>query len=233
MRYSTVIVLALGTALVVTGCKSAKAGDACTGNPQCTGRQAALLCVSGKYVATGCKGPDGCMKSPFRCDYRGNAGGEACYEPASPASPMSCTPDKKARVRCAKGKLERDECDGPKGCSPRTETTMSCDRTLHAGSACSSDGDWCSSDGADWLQCREGKLVVAGKCRGPSHCRSLGDAIACDSSLGEPNDPCVGQTKACSGDGKSLLACRSNALVLDSTCPPGKTCRPSQDPACN
>jgi hypothetical protein len=225
--------VALALALVGVGCKSAKAGDTCSGDPQCTGAHTALLCISGRYTAAECKGPDGCTKSPFRCDYRGNANGDACFEPASPAAPMSCAPDKKARFRCAKGKLERDECDGPKGCSPRTETTMSCDQTVHAGSPCSGQGDRCSSDGADWLQCREGKLVVAARCRGRAHCQPLEDTVACDSSVGELRDPCFGQAKACSVDGKSLLACKGNTLQVDATCPSGKTCVPSADPSCN
>jgi hypothetical protein len=145
---------------------------------------------------------------------------------------MSCTSDKRARVRCVKGKLERDDCDGPKGCFPKTETTMGCEKALRVGAACSLDGDWCSDDHVDWLQCQKGKLVTVAKCRGPAGCKAFGETIACDTAFGDENEPCVGTSEACSVDKKAILECASGRFRVRSTCPTGRTCASGPSPAC-
>lgn len=225
--------LVFAVVVLLAACKP-KPGDKCAEPGVCFDRQTALLCgANGRYEAAACKGPDGCTEGPLRCDFRGNAHGERCVDLAD-GHPMQCTADKKARVRCSEGKVDRDECDGPKGCYSKTATTTACDRAYKAGAACSVDGDWCSNDNLEWLKCRDKKMFVAARCRGPLRCTSLTDAIACDTSVGEPNDPCVGEGKSCSVDGKAVLACKGASLVVDTSCAEGKTCRPSSStPACN
>lgn len=222
----------VGALMALFACRSAKVGDACSGENVCTGPESALVCVSGKYAAAECRGPDGCRKSPFSCDFRESADGSPCYESRAPAAPMSCSGDRKARVRCFKDKVEREACEGPQGCFPKGETTMGCDRALRAGAACTQDGDWCSGDGSDWLQCREGKLVVAAKCRGRQGCKAFGETIACDSSLGEVGDPCLGKAETCAVDRKSILACAASRLAVHQACPSGKQCDASEVVAC-
>jgi len=213
----------LAVAVTTLGCK-AKVGEKCSGAGVCDGRSAALLCdPSFKYVGATCKGPDGCTDSPFRCDFLGNAKGDPCSD-LTEGHPMRCTADKKARLRCVDGKVDRDECDGPQGCFPKNETTMGCDRAFKAGSPCSSEGDWCSDDRKERLTCAAGKLVVAGKCRGPRGCKSLDGLIACDVSLAELGDACTLDATACSVDGTKLLACREGKFQLEKACSAGNPC---------
>jgi hypothetical protein len=215
-------------AALVAGCKP-KPNDKCSGAGVCQDAHTALVCNgSFRYETVSCNGPDGCSTSPFlHCDYRGNAAGERCAD-LREGHPQECTPDKKARVSCPSGKVVRDECEGPRGCAPRTEQTMSCDRALRAGASCSADGDWCSDDKADWLECRENKLVAVARCRGPKGCQlnsipGLGSAIECDVSIAEQGDPCVGKVTGCARDRAAVLEC-ANRKFEPSPCAPGKRC---------
>lgn len=218
--------------LALAACKSAKPGDPCasTGDNQCTGPETALVCIQGKLTPATCKG-GGCQKSPFTCDYREAPHAAPCFERSSPAAPMACSADKKARVRCVKGVVERDECEGANGCFPKSETTMGCDRAFKAGAACSSEGDWCSDSGDDWLQCRHGKLEIAARCRGPARCKPFADTIACDTSFGAASDPCIGTAETCSVDKRSVLRCEAGLLRVHAACPTGKACDPAH-PGC-
>lgn len=223
----------LGAALVVsvcaTGCKG-KVGDKCSGAGSCQDARTALVCgTSSRLELVECKGPDGCSEAGgLSCDFRGNAARDKCINRGD-AHPQLCTPDKKARVQCVKGLVERDECDGPQGCTAKTEQTMACDRTMKVGGSCADDGDWCSGDTIDWLQCKDGKLIVAAKCRGPKHCRSGRDRglgvqiIQCDVSVSEANDPCIGSGKSCTADKTALLAC-TKGHMQPSPCGGGHTC---------
>jgi hypothetical protein len=224
--------LALLAGIALSACGKPKPGDACKGGGVCLDAQGgALVCVSGKWVETSCKGPDRCIKEPFKCDVRGNAAGDACLE--EEGRPMVCSTDKKARIRCTANKIERDECDGKQGCFSKTAATMGCDKRLKAGDACSLNGDWCSSDQKDWLTCKDGKLVVAGHCRGPAACAPFADTVACDVSVAEAEDPCSGTTTACASDKKSVLACRGGTMKVDQPCPADKPCSASgREAAC-
>lgn len=192
----------------------------------CTGAGEALLCVDGTYVAAPCKGPSGCKSAPFACDYSESEHGVACVEGETPA-PMKCTANKKARVRCKSGKVDREECDGPQGCYPRTAISMGCDHAFKAGTSCSIDGDWCSDTGDEWLQCQGGKMVPVAVCRGPLKCKPFEGTIACDTSLGQANDPCVGAAKSCTSDRAAVLACVEGHLRVETTCTEGKRCDPA------
>lgn len=220
--------LLLSLIVATIGCKG-KPGDRCSGAGECDGRDKALLCgLSAKYVNATCKGPDGCTASPFRCDFRENAAGDPCSD-GTGSHPMHCTADTKARVRCVGGKVDRDACEGPLGCYRKSETTMGCDRALKAGATCTADGDWCSTDGKEWLTCKEGKLVIAAKCRGPGACKPFGDAVACDVSIAEVADECAGSGHACSVDKTKVLSCAAGKLKVEKACAQGKSCRSSSD----
>lgn len=222
----------LSVVVLLAACRNAKPGDPCssTADDTCTGTNAALLCIDGKLAPATCTG-GGCQKSPFTCDYREAPNGGACFERSSPAAPMACSENKKARVRCVKGVVERDECDGARGCYPKSETIMGCDRALRAGAPCSSDGDWCADGASEWLQCRSGKLEVAARCRGPAGCKPFADTIACDTSIGAEGDPCIGTSEACSTDKRAALRCERGQLRVHTSCPPTKACDPAR-PGC-
>lgn len=224
--------VALGVA-----CKP-KAGDSCKpGEGACSEAPAALVCVDGKLAPTTCKGADGCTPRPFRCDFRGNAPGDPCIEAEQGAT--YCGPGWKSRVTCVNGKVAVEQCDGPAGCYA-DGTSKGCDRIRKVGADCTkrsagvdAEEDFCSSDKRDWLQCRAGKYALVAHCRGTGGCRSQGDVITCDTSVGELGDACVGKFRTCSTDVSRILRCDGSKLGEDEVCGKGKACRvQSGEPSC-
>lgn len=209
-------------AMLVAACKAPRAGDRCSGAGQCVDGNAALICREGVLVAATCDGA-GCQKSPFRCDYRREPTGAACFEAMMP-SPKVCSEDAGARVRCVRGAVERDECDGPSGCHLEGTQTIACEKMLRAGAHCGLEGDWCAQNEPAWLECRKGTLAVAARCRGPAGCQPFGGTIACDTSIGADGDPCIGATKSCSANLRSVLACVDGMLKVETTCREGTAC---------
>ena len=114
---------------------------------------------------------------------------------------------------------------------------MTCDKVFRVGSACTAAGDWCSSDGKEWLTCTAGKLSLASKCRGPGGCQRIdlgdvGGTVACDVTVGEPGDACTGAGRACTADARSVLVCAEGKLHVETTCGVGKECRVESSAAC-
>jgi hypothetical protein len=180
--------IALVSALSLASCKP-KEGGSCTRDSICGDPSTQLVCISGKWAAMPCKGPDGCAvdrNGEVSCDMSGNATDDAC---AQTDGKMVCSPDKKSRVRCVKRKTEIVSCDGPAGCAPKRSATktVSCDRIprYHPEDTCI-DGtdDACDADRKLWLTCEGGKWKVESPCRGSRGCSfnaALG-AIACDNN---------------------------------------------------
>jgi hypothetical protein len=151
-----------------------------------------------------------------------------------PTAGMPCT--KKGEIVCSSGTealmcvgqaYVSAACDGPKGCYQRTKRTMGCDWIVRAGAPCSTDGDWCSDTGQEWLQCKGNKMETVAICRGPLGCAPLEDTIACDTSLGHVNDPCLGTAQTCSADKRSILVCSSGHLGVERTCEAEHACDPA------
>ena len=114
-------------------------------------------------------------------------------------------------------------CKGAKGCS-RSNVADECDDTLaREGDPCppSPPLDYaCTADRARALFCKDGRYALWRACRGPDACRvEDGRNVRCDTTLGEPGDPCGQQgTYACSSDSKAMLLCDGSAVVLASSC---------------
>ena len=71
----------------------------------------------------------------------------------------------------------------------------------------------CSTDSTEALVCREGRFALWRACRGPDGCKVDGRDVHCDTSLGDPGDPCAQQgSYACSTNGKAMLRCDGAAL---------------------
>jgi hypothetical protein len=120
-------------------------------------------------------------------------------------------------------------CKGSRGCA-RTGEDDACDDTIAAeGDVCprSPPLDYaCATNHADALACRDGHFDLWRHCRGPQGCRVLdGRNVHCDTSLGEPGDPCErAGTFACSVDGQTMLACDGRTLAPASSCRGPKAC---------
>jgi hypothetical protein len=125
-------------------------------------------------------------------------------------------------------------CKGAHGCSHKSDADECDDTVAAAGDPCprSPPLDYaCSADGAKALVCKEGRYDLWRSCRGPEQCKVEGGRnVRCDTTLGEPGDPCGQQgTYACSSDGKSMLVCDGSALAPASTCRGPDGCRIQRD----
>jgi hypothetical protein len=125
-------------------------------------------------------------------------------------------------------------CKGARGCARRGDADE-CDDTLAADDDPCPRGpplDYaCTADGARALACAEGTFRLWRACRGPEGCRVVdGRNIQCDTSLGEPGDPCAQKgTYACSADRSTMLVCDGAALARASSCRGPEACHVERD----
>jgi hypothetical protein len=114
-------------------------------------------------------------------------------------------------------------CKGAQGCSRKGDTDE-CDDTVAAeGDSCPYNPplDYaCTADKARALVCRDGRYALWRACRGPDACQIEGGRnVRCDTTLGEPGDPCAQQgTYACSSDARAMLLCDGSTLAPASSC---------------
>jgi len=114
-------------------------------------------------------------------------------------------------------------CKGAQGCSHKGDADE-CDDTIAAeGDACPQNPplDYaCTPDKARALVCKEGRYALWRACRGPDACQIEGGRnVRCDTTLGEPGDPCAQQgTYSCSSDTKAMLLCDGSNLGAASSC---------------
>jgi hypothetical protein len=88
-----------------------------------------------------------------------------------------------------------------------------------AGGSCREDLKGVCGDRSTMLRC-EGRTYVAIPCPGPNGCRSDGETVHCDESVGSLGDTCSSDdgALACSADGKDLLVCIDHTLVHSASC---------------
>ena len=169
--------------------------------------------------------------------------GDVCG--AADEGSYTCTSASEALL-CKAERLVHRDCRGPNGCAANK-----CDRSIgREGDACSErnagyyDGFdvVCTEDRKALLVCRDGKLAIDARCRGPNGCTGAGYPItqrSCDQTLGEVGDPCNRNLAtnntlgACSVDKKSSLSCdrddhHGGKLVVSKTCDKG--CSVGPDP---
>jgi len=124
-------------------------------------------------------------------------------------------------------------CKGAQGCSRRADVDECDDTVATRDDACPRNPplDYaCSPDHAEALVCKEGRFGLWRACRGPDACKVDGRNVHCDTTLGEPGDPCAQQgTYACSADGKAMLQCDGSALAPASSCRGPLGCRVDHD----
>jgi hypothetical protein len=191
----------------------------------------AALAASAGFVGSGCRArpaPGGTCRVAEQtvCSARDRA--LVCEAaPLAPPDPgaatMTAAPPAPART------WTPVPCKGARGCG-RAGDEDECDDTLAVeGDACprSPPLDYaCATTLTDALVCKEGRFDLWRHCRGPKGCRVIdGRNVHCDTSLGEPDDPCErAGTFACSVDGKTMLACDGKVLVAASSCRGPKAC---------
>lgn len=127
-------------------------------------------------------------------------------------------------------------CHGARGCTRRGEADECDDTTAAAGDACPRNPplDYaCTADHAQALVCEGGRYALWRACRGPEGCSVEGGRnIHCDTTLGEPGDPCArAGTYACAVDRQTLLVCDGARAALKpaSSCRGPKGCQVERD----
>jgi hypothetical protein len=156
------------------------------------------ICSLAFVVATGCKPHAGssCDKGESRCQ------------------------DRTTQLACQNGSYVATPCRGPGGCA-LTAAGISCDISKNrAGDRCSTDDEGAAicKDQRNMLVCRSGQYRLEA-CRGPDGCQMEGTRAKCDTSVALPGDTCKDLgSKACSVDGKQLLACTNDKMTLTNYC---------------
>jgi hypothetical protein len=158
------------------------------------------------------------------CRSKPSAGGKC-----KPGESLVCATRDRALV-CESGAWAEMPCKGAAGCAGHGES-FECDDTVAGeGDHCPSDPpvDYaCTADQAAALVCTEGRFALWRRCRGPDGCKVEGGRnVHCDTTLGEPGDPCAqAGTYACSSDKALLLACDGSAFHPASSCRGPSGCR--------
>jgi hypothetical protein len=136
-----------------------------------------------------------------------------------------CIDGQRALV-CQGEKFIETPCRGKKGCRLEAERTA-CDVSANQeGDACSTDeeGSAVCSDPSTLLACRKGTYVRT-PCRGKGGCVEEVGRSLCDATVAESGEPCaVDGKKACSTDGKQVLACAAGTMTSLYDCRGGRGC---------
>jgi hypothetical protein len=125
-------------------------------------------------------------------------------------------------------------CKGSAGCSRHGNVDECDDTKAVSGDPCprGTPLDYaCTPDRAQALVCRDGRFGLWRQCRGSEGCQVVeGRNVRCDTSLGEPSDPCAQKgTYACSADRQSMLVCDGTTLTPASSCRGPDGCRIQRD----
>jgi hypothetical protein len=157
------------------------------------------------------------------CRERPAAGGR-CSVPdqlvcARPDRALLCEPAASGGVRA----WQEVPCKGARGCSRRDDDDACDDTMADDGDPCprSPPLDYaCTSDRSRALVCKDGRYALWRACRGADGCQVEGGRnVRCDTTLGEPGDPCAQQgTYACSSDTQAMLLCDGSSLAAVSSC---------------
>lgn len=218
--------IALGV-LVLAGCKPG-VGSACQkGDARCLDAARALVCESGHFVETPCRGKDGCSTKleVTACDIHGNQPGDACSTDEE-GSAVCAGPN--AMLACHGGKYVSVACRGGRGCAEEGGRAECDESVAESGERCVFDGKKaCSADGKHLLVCAAGQNEARYECRGEHGCSIVRGKIDCDVSVarsGDACDPAFEGTFSCTEDALAIVRCSGGHFVRDENCRRGTRC---------
>ncbi|MBL8957222.1 MAG: hypothetical protein JNK82_40990 [Myxococcaceae bacterium] len=211
----------------LVACSKPKPGASCTATPPvassysgiCDGKQAAIVCLGGRYESIKCKkSAVGCMEvmGSVSCDIVEDVG-EPCQRE------FGCSSDHKKFLHCEGGKWAlKMACKSSLGCVENVQGVRCTSGEAAAGDPCEAnqkDQGSCSADHSQLLVCDGSKFFVANTCRGQNKCRALGNKIDCDDSLAEIGDPCEEpDSLSCDVAKKHLLKCTEGKFAVHESC---------------
>lgn len=209
------------------GCKP-HAGSSCDkGEQRCIDPGRALVCESGHFIETPCRGKRGCSVEleTTSCDVHGDTPGDACS--TDDEGSAACV-DPKTLLACHGGRYVGVPCRGERGCV-EAGGRAECDESVaESAEACAHDGKKaCSADGKRVLVCDAGRMQTRYQCRGEQGCRVTGGKIDCDVSIARGGDACDERfegTFACTEDQLAIVRCSGGKFVPDESCKRGQRC---------
>jgi hypothetical protein len=117
-------------------------------------------------------------------------------------------------------------CRGPNGCRAEAKGTACDVRANKTGDSCSSDEEGAAvcADANTLVACRRGAYVRAA-CRGKKGCVEENGHALCDATVAERAEACAEEErKACSVDGKQVLACSEGQMQPRYECRGARGC---------
>lgn len=176
---------AAGPNSIACDIKQSRAGDRCSrdeeGTAVCADGQTLMACRAGQFVASPCRGPEGCtlLGEQALCDASVGLPGEACREDGKKA----CAVDHSVVLECKSRALAPLYlCRGPKGCS-LVEGKLDCDMSVaREGDACDKRLEGhvaCSPDHAATVLCKAGRFVADEKCKKGFTCSAEANQTHC------------------------------------------------------
>lgn len=224
------LLLASFTALVGPGCEPKLGGSCEKGDARCTDPSNLLVCQSGRYIATTCKGAKGCEMTGkvAKCDFSGNAAGDPC---STDFEGMADCASSSKLYTCRGGALVASDCKGPAGCKSDGKQATCDDSVAAVGDTCNPGTRACTADAKHLLACTGGKFAEQRPCRGRDGCSVKEGKLTCDLSVAAIDDPCTAEMSgnvACSVDGSQILVCKGQRFAIDEVCTGGKSCHPEK-----
>lgn len=228
MRTSSFVCLLAIALWSAFGCKPG-VGSACNkGEAACLDARRELSCQAGKFIATPCKGPEGCRATErgTRCDFSGNQPGDLCSSDDEGAA--ACA-NKDRMLSCHGGLYGLMPCRGASGCVS-VDGRAVCDSSLaELNDAChDEDTKSCAVDGSQVLICKQNAMQRFYACRGPKGCTANHDKLSCDTSIAKLGEACdkklEAQSFSCTADGTEVLSCKGGTFSLEQTCPSDEKC---------
>lgn len=213
--------------LGLVACKPSVGSSCDKGEARCIDRSRALVCESGHFIETPCRGKNGCRVEveTTSCDVHGDQPGDPCS--TDDESSAVCS-DAATLLACHAGKYEAVACRGKHGCHEAAGHAECDESVAESGDACAHDGKRaCSTDAKRVLACHDGKMEPQYDCRGERGCGVVDGKLDCDVSVARSGDPCDRQfegTFACSEDGLAIVRCSGGHFAPDETCKRGTRC---------
>jgi hypothetical protein len=162
------------------------------------------------------------------CRQRPTAGGQCRI-----FDQLACAGSDRA-LMCTSGVWVELPCRGLRGCARRGDADECDDTIATPNDPCPHNPpvDYaCTADRTAALVCKNGHFSLWRNCRGPGHCEIVdGRNLHCDTTLGEPGDPCEKEgSYSCLVDGSAMLVCGQNTLTLATSCRGPDGCRVQSD----
>lgn len=219
--------LFLLSGLLFAGCKPSVGSSCQKGDSRCLDGTRALVCESGHFIETPCRGKDGCSTKleVTACDVHGDKAGDACSTDEEGSAVCS---DAKTLLACRAGKYVNVACRGEHGCAEEGGRAECDESVAESGEACAHDGKKaCSADGKRVLVCAGGQTETRYQCRGERGCSVVHGKIDCDVSVARNGDACDAAfegTFACTEDALAIVRCNGGRFVPDESCKHGLRC---------